>query len=337
MNPRPYRQCRSSGRCRSSGLGIRSRGGFTLVELLVVIAIIGVLIGLLLPAVQAAREAARRSACKNNFKQVGLAMHSYMTTHTAFPSGQDMWGGRFNCANPGGTKGNIPEHFGWGWGTYILPFAEAPAVYNAIDFQQTWYANGTGFAAAATHLSMYLCPSDPQGMELVECCTPMKNGSVQEEDVARSNMAGVADSRDYACGSGHSFARLDGDGMFYTLSYVRPAQVTDGLSNTLLVGEIVGVGAGTHRGMFWVSNAVLHTANGINTSKDIIVAHTPGEFPPITPWDSAVAGFNSFHPGGCHFAYADGSVQFLSDSIDSRILAAVTTRSGGETQVVQSQ
>lgn len=302
-----------------------SKPAFTLVELLVVIAIIGILVAMLLPAVQAAREAARRNACQNNFKQVGVAMHNFVSAKGHFPSGQDVWRGRFSCSNPG----NLPEKIGWGWGTYILPYVEQQDVYDKMDFTQTWFANGPSFVAAATQLPVYLCPSDSQGVELIDCCEPMTNGGLQEEDVGASNMAGVADSRDFTCGNGPSFARLDGDGMLFTKSDVPVAKVTDGTSKTLLIGEVVGVGQGTHMGFMWVSHDVLHTANGINTFLQYTITFG-GPFPRGATHNVDVGGFNSFHPGGCHFTYADGSVHFISDSIDSVALAGLSTRAGEE-------
>ena len=308
--------------------------GFTLVELLVVIAIIGVLVALLLPAVQAAREAARRAACQSNFRQVGVAMQNFESAQGHFPSGQNVWRGRFNCANPGGRTGNVTGRIGWGWGTFILPYLEQQAVYNRMDFEmpgveEPWFANGDSFVAAATQLPVYLCPSDPQGAELVDCCSPMFNGGSEFEDVGRSNMAGVADSTDFTCGDGTTYARLDGDGMLFTKSEIPFAEITDGSSHTFLVGEVVGVGPGTNSGFIWVSHGVLHTANSINTFLQYTTTFS-GPFARDATHSVDEGGFSSFHPGGCHFVFADGSVHFISDSIDIQTLAALTTRADGE-------
>lgn len=309
--------------------------GFTLVELLVVIAIIGVLVALLLPAVQAAREAARRAACQNNFKQVGVAMHNFASSRGHLPSGQNVWRGRFNCANPGGRTGNVRGRIGYGWGTFILPYLEQQAVYDRMDFEmpgleELWFAIGPSFVAAATQLPVYLCPSDPQGpSELVDCCGPMKNGGNPNEDVGLSNMVGVADSRNFSCGSGGAYARLDGDGLLFTKSELPFAHITDGSSNTLLIGEVLGVGPGTHMGYMWVSHGVLHTANGINTFLQYTTRYLGDPPNGILHYEEG-AGFSSFHPGGCHFILADGSVHFISESIGSLTLAALTTRAGDE-------
>lgn len=314
----------------SAGPTRRRRTAFTLVELLVVIAIIGVLVSLLLPAIQSAREAARRASCQSNFRQAALGMQNYASAKGHFPSGQNVWRGRFNCANPGG----LPEHIGYGWGTFVLPYLEQQALYDRMDFDAAWFATGDSFVAAATPLPVYICPSDPQTsqLELMDCCTPMSNGSVEEEDVGPSNIAGVADSRDFTCGNGTSFARLDGDGMLFTKSDVPFSEITDGSSNTLLLGEVVGVGPGTHHGFMWVSHGVLHTSNSINTFLQYTTAFA-GPFPRGVTHSPDEGGFSSFHPGGCHFAFADGSVQFLSESIDVFTLAALTTRAGEETGI----
>src|SRR6185436_3076641 len=110
------------------------RDGFTLVELLVVIAIIGILVALLLPAVQAAREAARRSQCANNFKQVGLASLNYESTKKIFPMGIEMWRTIHPCAWISDPRNDSGTYYGFGWGTFILPYIEQTALYDSFDF-----------------------------------------------------------------------------------------------------------------------------------------------------------------------------------------------------------
>ena len=162
--------------------------GFTLVELLVVITIIGILIALLLPAVQAAREAARRMQCANNFKQVGLALHNYHSSKQCFPVGV------FDPTSVSHAPG------WWSWSTYILPFMEQDAVYNMIDFNTLDYFGGYGAEmnptrrANGTFIAEYLCPSDPQGAELVCSAGAGSVGQNSMEDSARTNITGVADS-----------------------------------------------------------------------------------------------------------------------------------------------
>jgi prepilin-type N-terminal cleavage/methylation domain-containing protein len=303
----------------ASPQGRTPRSGFTLVELLVVIAIIGILIALLLPAVQAAREAARRSACLNNYRQIGIGLHSYHNVARTLPTGINMWGGS-DCATPSDESRN---YYGWGWGAFILPHIEQNTVHAQFDFDRSpdgaGYARGPNFPAAGTSISAYICPSDPQGNELTSCCSNIMNGGSEPEDLARTNMAGVADSIDWSCDG--RWPSPDANGIFYQRSQTRVAKITDGTSNTLAVGEIVGAGKGTYGGMFWTTWNVMHTANGLNLTVRI---------PPQSPWSVAEAGFASYHPGGCHFTLADGSAHFLNETIDARLLAALTTRAGGE-------
>lgn len=132
------------------------RNGFTLIELLVVIAIIAILIALLLPAVQQAREAARRTQCKNNLKQLGLALHNYLDTHSKFPPaevhpGDFITGGR--TGGWGGIRGN--------WVVYLMPFYDQAPAYNTIDFSQSLVNNATNAAVLGQNYEQLLCPSNP--------------------------------------------------------------------------------------------------------------------------------------------------------------------------------
>jgi prepilin-type N-terminal cleavage/methylation domain-containing protein/prepilin-type processing-associated H-X9-DG protein len=306
-------------RDRSSG----SLAGFTLVELLVVIAIIGILVALLLPAVQAAREAARRTQCVNNFKQSGIALHGYHTTFKHFPSGVLMWDksarGRANCGAPiGVTTG----YYGPGWQFFILPFLEETGLYDRFYLDQksgTSYASPGNFEAAAEFIDAFLCPSDPQGKELVFCCSTISNGGGIKDDLAKTSHAGVADSRDWSC-DGY-WPRRDADGILFQGSEISTNKITDGTSHTLMAGELVGSGPGTNDGYFWVSWNVLHTRNGINL---------PLQIPPSGAWVLDETGFSSYHPGGCNFVLGDGSVQFISESIDQAVLSAMTTRAADD-------
>ncbi len=309
--------------------------GFTLVELLVVIAIIGILIALLLPAVQAAREAARRMSCANGFRQVGIAMHNYHSAHNCFPPGLFMWSSAVpsSCGPP---MDNCNYHAGFSWSVFILPYIEQQQVYDVIDFIQ---ADGVHYfsyfepenpdvpgkntrKAAETVIPTYLCPSDPQGGELVTCCS--WDSPNTPEDVRQTNMAGVADSEDYTCDGGQVWPLQFhlADGMMAERQSCRMADVYDGSSSTLMIGEVTGGGPGSHVSRFWVSWNIGDTVNGLN-----------GPF--TVPGGGTVTShhgtdFSSFHPGGCHFVFGDGSVHFLADDIDSDTLKRLTTRAGGE-------
>ncbi len=303
-------------------MNARARRGFTLVELLVVIAIIGILVALLLPAVQAARESARRAQCLNNFKQVGLACQNYLANKKTFPIGVKMWE-RGGCNNPE----DKPSYSGFSWSAYILPYMEEESVYDRMDLTRE-YAIRTppNYQMGATFIQSYLCPSSPTRPGLVGCCTgPYPGNSKNDaEDLAVTHIVGVSDSISWACRSSGTLGatewpKNDADGMLYHLSTVGVEKVTDGTSHTLLVGEVVSGLDGTYAGYFWPTWNVLHTRNGINAMR-------PDNF----TWLQAVGSFGSSHVAGCHFAFADGSSHFVSENVHPLVLAALTTRAGGE-------
>ena len=310
----------TSPRCstrREQGLRRRTLHGFTLIELLVVIAIIGILIAILLPAVQAAREAARRSQCANNFKQVALAIHNYNDVAATFPSGLFMWNTVAPCSIPPGARSS---YTGWGWGTFVLPYLEQETTFKQMNFNEGAITGPMSFKTSAIFVNSYLCPSDPQGDELTAMTNAGQNGDGPNEDCAKTNMAGVADSVDWTCDV-NGYPTWKGDGVLFNASRIRFTDVVDGTNQTLLVGEVIGIGPQTYQGFPWVTWDILHTANGINTA----VRNRPS-----TVWDVTKMSFSSFHPGGCYFANCDGSVRFVNDTISQIVLKALTTRSGGE-------
>ncbi len=287
--------------------------GFTLVELLVVIAIIGILIALLLPAVQAAREAARRTQCANNLKQVGLALHNHASAKKTFPKGVEIWRGDHPCSMPSGIT---TEKIGFSWSVWILPYLELSPSYQRLDHNARYY-QGSNFIVGAESISNYLCPSDPEGFELVNVVDGVKNGAVEEQDLAKTNLLGVADSENCTCDG--SFPKLNGDGILFNYRALRFRDITDGTSKTLIVGEVIGHSQVTYSSAFWNSWSITDTRNGLNN---------PRRIPTVTPWDFNNGGFASYHPGGCHFAYADGSVHFLNETIAQNVLRSLTTRNG---------
>ncbi len=288
------------------------QSGFTLVELLVVITIIGILIALLLPAVQAAREAARRLQCGNSFKQVGLALHNYHTAHGCFAPGiLLLYSETGTCA-------------AFGWASYVLPYLEQQAVYEKIDFEgaRTYFDAGGIREAGASRIEAYLCPSDAQGGELASCCSWGNVGPDPLEDCRQTNMGGVMDSRQLYYYRPTQLALSQVDGMFGFEKGCRIADVLDGTSNTLMIGELTGGGRGTYSAHFWITHDIIGTSDGINGPWTIPGG---GTFSGVYG-----AGFSSYHPGGCHFTFADGTVHFLSENIAHDVLVALTTRAKGE-------
>jgi prepilin-type N-terminal cleavage/methylation domain-containing protein len=287
---------------------IRVAKGFTLVELLVVIAIIGVLVALLLPAIQAAREAARRTQCMNHFKQVGLAILNYESALKELPLGD---------ANDSCVVGfDTVQDSRWAWGAQILPYMENTSLHGLVDFDLRPHVQVN---TIRTFIDTYLCPSDPQGRELVSF-TSLIEGN---EDAARTNMDAIVDSTDSKCdGAGKTKQKTEGaDGAFANHSVYKLKEIEDGLSNTIFIAEVTGGGPGTNAGHCWPYLNSNDTAGGING---------PNTLPGDGLYSYHANGPSSFHPGGCHFLRGDGSAHYESDSIDPNLLGALTTRARGD-------
>ena len=292
------------------------RRGFTLVELLVVIAIIGILVALLLPAIQAARESARRTQCINRHKQVGLALHSYHDAVGLLPVGQAAAGCR-----EGQTQVNEAR---WGWSAQILPYMENSNLHGLIDLDVQPHLQ---VEVIRTFVDEYLCPSDPQGRELVSFTSLIPG----PEDAAITNMDAIVDSTNYKCPEGQHFntqhvkSPLETpapDGAFAAYGAYNFKSFTDGLSNTIFIAETTGAGPGTNWAHNWSILNTNDTAGGING---------PNTVPGGDVWLYHDSGPSSFHPGGCHFLYGDGSAHFLSEDIEQGVLGALTTRDRGDT------
>lgn len=296
-----------------------STRGFTLIELLVVIAIIAILIALLLPAVQQAREAARRSSCKNNLKQLALAMHNYESIYGLLPPGY------LHKPDPGGSLAN---HMGFAWGTMILPQLEHTNLSKQFDYNTPVF-DVVNLAAREQQLSVFLCPSDPFSEG---------NFVVRDDSVTPVEQYAAAT---YAANWGPSTSTINLDdtplqsqGVFYRNSSTRFRDITDGLSNTLFLGERTNgpiSGSSTAGGHSFFENAWSAAVREITDPGDdhghMVLFET--QFRPNQPGGDD-KGLSAPHEGICQFALGDGSVRSISENIDAGIYNALGTRSNGE-------
>ena len=286
----------------------RSSRGFTLVELLVVIAIIGILVALLLPAVQAAREAARRMQCRNNLKQIGLAIHNYETTFRVFP--------------PPRTRD--PGH---NMLTFILPYLEQEAVFDKFDLSQNWSAT-INRPARDVEIDVFLCPTAPGDRTVGSRRYYAGDYAVCE------NFINSADRR-RLISDGHISDRSDWYNLFQP-DFEGPstvAGVRDGLSNTFMLFEDAG------RPLKYLENGRRGDPNA-SPREPISGAAWASEDADF--WIHHVCNtsqiFNctnnneiySFHPNGANFLYGDGSVHFHSDNMDPEPFVSLFTRAAGD-------
>lgn len=338
--------------------------GFTLIEVIVVIAIVGLLIALLLPAVQAAREAARRAQCVNNLKQFGLGLHNYESTHSVFPAGR-IWAPR-----PGRSATDFPTIFSGTpnttWFELMLPFLEQQALANAFNytlgaegFAGPGLAPAYGFlinsTVSATKLALFQCPSDLQRTFRI---TPAYAGGLLSGPILtkgnyacswgntnwrqRNNPSGAAPQVYFPSAFGH-----DGN--------VRISKVTDGLSSTVFIGEVLQGDTYDVRGVMWSSVPgggsfmTRFTPNGFKDYLNVVTSDPLNQ--PIfcvsepvlrlpctgNAGDSeAFAGSRSRHPGGVNVLLGDGSVKFVKDSINAQTWIGVNTINTGEVMSADS-
>ncbi len=300
----------------------RKVSAFTLVELLVVIAIIGVLIALLLPAVQQAREAARRMQCSNHLKQLGLAMHNYHDSLQTFPSGVIMqW--------ENDAAGNRVDSF-WSWGALVLPYIEQSAVHEVLQVgnaylsdQMTAGHNQEAFAALQTPLESFRCPSDtsPSLHSSPQCNIRDNNSSLT--DAATSNYVG--NNQSWRCGSttkhiniGNATGCMGADGMFWGDSRVSFRDVTDGSSNTILLGERAWEIPNPSGGKYACYAAQIFGAGfssgGLWGDSKAVMANGGGGLNSVIYASACRRGYASQHPGGAMFVMVDGSVRFISET-----------------------
>jgi prepilin-type N-terminal cleavage/methylation domain-containing protein/prepilin-type processing-associated H-X9-DG protein len=290
----------------------RSRPGFTLIELLVVIAIISVLIALLLPAIQAAREAARRVQCVNNLMQIGIALQNYDSSHEILPSG---------VVDLAGPILNAPKGYHVSWMLQLLPYLEQKNVARRFDDKLGVYAI-ENLTARGASINTFLCPSD--------------GGSHRRnaDQVALNN---------YAACHHDVEAPIDADnsGVFFLNSHLRAEDITDGTANTIYLGEKpreesdLGWASGTRATLRNTGTALNRTGTGVvgflDPDEELSEIDESGEAKAgVAATPRRVGGFGSNHPGGANFAFGDGSVRFLKNTIDPKVYRWLGNRADGE-------
>lgn len=333
----------------------RLRAAFTLIELLVVIAIIAVLIALLLPAVQQAREAARRSTCKNNLKQIGLAMHNYHDALNQFPL-------NFECTRSGANRTLTSIS----WITAALPYMDQAPLYNTMDFSINVVAspnynglnNAAAIAARTRIIPPLLCPSNPQSALGNFAGNYADNGpwhgNGRDFQAARTDYVGsmgwvftgwkdcgndipqggsvpapwVTPDQMHN-GSADGLPRLVG--AFWWMGSASIRDISDGTSSTIGVFEnhhwntSKKFPAEQNKAAAWITpiGAIDTTHKPINFAPDDIPGGNGGE-------DTRCSSFSSTHVGGAHALLCDGSVRFISENLDRNVYKSLSTRSGGE-------
>jgi prepilin-type N-terminal cleavage/methylation domain-containing protein/prepilin-type processing-associated H-X9-DG protein len=318
------------------------RRGFTLIELLVVIAIIAVLIALLLPAVQSAREAARRIQCTNNMKQMGLALFNYESAMGVFPPAFTAQGRASNCT----------QSWGHTWSNYIMPYLEQGNKYNALNF-----LSPAGFPPNTSvweySVAAYLCPTDTRAEQ--------SRTTFKITQISYAAVVGLTECIANNYGTATTAQNANLCNTFYSI-----AQATDGLSNTMFVGEtsrfkdepsasrfnIANIGGswgggdlGTPARYTWSGDTRIsggaYVVPRLNSpalwAAPTWIVTSPANGAASTTWIDdprsltlGQFGFRSTHPGGANFLFGDGSVRFIKDSINITAYRALGTRSQGE-------
>lgn len=343
----------------------KKRRGFTLIELLVVIAIIAVLIALLLPAVQQAREAARRTQCKNNLKQIGLALHNYQDTNQVFPPScilnPYIDGSAYGISYGDAQRVGPP---GFGWGMTLLPYLEQGNLYNRFNTNEPIWSP-LNAPAAGTRMQAFLCPSatgGSEGFNIQKEGADIRHGV----DLTRGDGSPIFFAHSHYvtnAGVNQPWGRLPAycynfdipepvagapdaviNGPFYPNSHTKPADVTDGLSNTIFIGERSSILSNNT----WVG--VVPTAVVVprldlrpwpsenNAATDLVGCHSGPDshdhpqvviHSPNNPFGHTDEMWGEHGPG-CNVLLGDGSVRYYSAFVDGNVWVALSTRNGGE-------
>ena len=302
---------------------------FTLIELLVVVAIIGILIGMLMPAIQSVREAARRIQCANNVKQQVLAMHNFEGCHGRFPAG---------FTAPQGAM----------WSAFILPFVEQANLFERLDLNGPWHGrdgktNNTNVMQES--LSLFRCPS--ASLDLAQYDPFAATDRSPSSYLACASGLNNRESGERPwCGMEQVGGLPESDGVFFLNSATRIAEIFDGSSNTVMLGE--SLPDQTLLGMDYSGNQqkVDHWHTGseevggypVDGQDSAEVSECLGSTAcPINsimiddaPINDKELSFGSLHPTGINMGYADGHIRFISEDVDSQVWSAIGTREGGE-------
>lgn len=291
------------------------RTAFTLIELLVVIAIIAILIGLLVPAVQKVRAASARTQCANNLRQFGIALHGYLEANKAFP--------------PGRIKESGPRSGMW---IHLLPYIEQNQVAQLYDTKKDW-RDTANTKARETQISILLCPAVPVVRDLASQAVGGSYGTIRG---AVTDYSVISRIHPDLVSSGlvppYSSSKAPPPGMLDTDRKVRMREISDGTSNTIMVGELAGrpnlyVAAGQNAGSLdssmWADDDGQHSLNGSSYDGKTLVG------PCAVNCTNNGEPF-SFHSGGMSGLFGDGSVRFVSQAIPIKTFGWMITRSGEE-------
>ncbi len=310
----------------------RHRIGFSLVELLVVIAIMAILVGLLLPAVQSARESARRASCLSNLRQIGMALLSFESAHQVFPASG------WTRAGPGNPAG---KHVGWR--ALILPFLEQDGLRQIYDFSDNWW-EGTNPGAAAVPIPLFQCPSAGQRAVVVEAIAHAPRPAMTfANPIAPTDYEAIMGVRPQSINPHLPVPRYHARNRFAVLhrnSRVRIRDIRDGTTQTIMVVECGGRPLvfrngrrqqleANDQGIGWADSEGPFSLDGANASGSAEGCGTEGNCSHAMNRRNDNEPY-SFHASGANFLFADGHVQFLSESVPIAHLGALCTRNGSD-------
>lgn len=316
---------------------MRKRSGFTLIELLVVIAIISVLIALFLPAVQKVRETAARLQCKNNLKQIGIALHGYYDRYNSFPPAyfSNLQPGTFPSQNANGdcTWNEIGP--GWGWATYLLNDVEQNNLFNKIQFNLD-IKDPANTEARTTPLKLLICPSErkAENFTVVDANgNPLLDVNGQPVMVAYTNYVAMNGAP-----NGVASDAYDNNGAFIRDKGWKVSAFSDGLSQTLFIGErctnmSLTTWVGAVQGAVVPDLRYPDLANQLSHAEGdsaLVLAHGSTTHLPNNPLVFDADATASYHVMGVNFLFGDGSVHTINNTIDPYTYLALCTKDGGE-------